>query len=97
MTESETRVATPAASRYLQALCKHFRHKITVEFDAAAGRCEFPFGTCHMTAGEGELAIRCAARDAEALAQMQSIVQTHLERFAWRESPAIHWTPIGPA
>lgn len=96
MAASEARVRTSLASRHLQALCKHYRHKINVAFDAAAGRADFPFGTCRLTATDSELVMGCEADDAATLLQMQDIVQIHLERFAWREKPQVRWTSPPP-
>lgn len=95
MIASEARVTTALASRYLAQLCKHFRHKIPVEHDETRGRAEFAMGVCVMEAGDGALALRCEAPDATALAQVEFIVGDHLERFAWKEKPALVWTPAG--
>ena len=94
---SEARVATPLASRYLVQLCKHFRHKIAVEYDETHGRAEFAMGVCLMEAGDGTLNLRCEAPDAMALAQVESIVGQHLERFAWKEAPSVTWVRAGAA
>ena len=90
----QARVRTPAASKYLQQLCKHFRHKIQVEFTPTNGRADFPFGVCTMVAADGELHLVCNAADDGALAKVRHIVHDHLERFAWREKPEIDWQPI---
>ena len=51
MVNSTVRVPTPKASRYLQQLCKHWRHNLAVQFDLvdpiAGGIREeqFPGGT----------------------------------------------------
>ncbi|MEW5420997.1 DUF2218 domain-containing protein [Amorphus sp. 3PC139-8] len=94
MVLSEGRIATAAASKYLQQLCKHFRHKVDVEFDAARGQVTFPFGVCWLEAREDELVMRCEAPDAEASERMQSVIAVHLERFAWREKAVVAWTPL---
>lgn len=91
MFRSETRVPTAKASRYIAALCKHFAHKITVDYDDTRGRADFPFGVCHLEADAEALTMRCEASDPDALARVESVVGVHLERFAWREKPAITW------
>jgi len=91
MVVSEGRVVTTAASKYLQQLCKHFRHKVDVDFDATRGRVDFPFGDCRLEAQADELIMRCEAPDAEASARMQSVLTIHLERFAWREKAVVTW------
>lgn len=95
MIVQQAQVGTANASRYLQQLCKHFAHKITVEYDGTCGRADFPWGTCHMEAGEAALRLRCEADDAEALERIKHVVDDHLKRFAWREAPAIAWEAVG--
>lgn len=91
MPSSKTVVATANASKYLQQLCKHFAHKVNVEYDPATAKVDFPFGGCQMLANESELKIECQASSAEELARAQFVIVDHLERFAWREKPAIVW------
>lgn len=76
---------TANASRYLQQLCKHFGHKIEVSFDAHAGRIEFPMGPVTLTADAEKLTAHAEAADAEGIANVQSVIDRHLERFAFRE------------
>ncbi len=94
MPKSRAEVATPLASRYLVLLLKHFRHKITVSGDDARGRADFPFGVCLLDATPERLAMDCEAPDAAALAQVEYVLTAHLERFAWKEKPAIVWQPV---
>lgn len=95
MTTATARCETPAASRYLGQLCKHFAHKITVDYDPAtdpdAGLAHFPWGTCAMRSAEGALTVEVQADDAEALARIQAVIDDHLRRFAWREKLELDW------
>lgn len=91
MLSSTTRVETDHASKYLQQLCKHFGHKVAVDFDATAGKVAFPYGPCSLQAEGRELVIDCHAETEEALAMMQSVVDTHLMKFAWREEIVLSW------
>lgn len=50
MPNSTTTVSSDRASRYLQQLCKHFAHKVPVEFTTETGQITFPFGTCTLHA-----------------------------------------------
>lgn len=93
MIASQARVPTPFPGRYIVQLCNHFRHKIPVAYDETRGRAEFPLGLCLMSADDGVLTLRCEAADAAGLAQVESVVTQHLERFAWREKPAVRWGP----
>jgi hypothetical protein len=92
MYRSAARVPTDKASRYIAQLCKHFAHKIAVDYDAQRGRADFPFGVCLMEADAEALVMHCEAPDAEALKRVESVVAVHLERFAWREKPTVDWT-----
>ena len=90
---STARVTTERASGYLQQLCKHFGHKIPATFDAAAGHLTFPMGECDLAAADGVLTLRLTTADAEAMTRLQSVVGSHLERFAFREDLQILWQP----
>lgn len=89
--ECHATVPTPHASRYLQTLCKHFGHKVAVEFDATAGRITLPFGACALRADEAALEMSVEAGDDAALRKAAQVIASHLERFAFRENPTITW------
>mgnify|MGYP003349750236 CR=1 FL=1 len=55
--QSTARIATPLASRYLQQLCKHFAHKMKVEFTPEHGRIELRSGVCVLDAEPGDYLI----------------------------------------
>lgn len=88
-------VPTASGSRYLQQLCKHWAHKMPVEFDAGQGRVSFPSGAVAiMTAVPDALQVRIETPDEVNLADMQDVVARHLDRFAFREAPlAFDWRP----
>lgn len=89
----EGRFQTLNASRYLQQLCKHFAHKIEVQYDAHEALCQLPVGPARMTATEGELIVQVEAPDAEGLARARGVIDSHLQRFAFREDfSAMDWT-----
>jgi uncharacterized protein len=90
-------VPTANGGRYLQQLCKHWAHNLTVEFDAGQGRVVFPKdargadhpgdGVATMTAGEAALTVRIDATSAEQLDGLKGVLERHLDRFAFREAP----------
>ncbi len=90
-------VPTANASRYLQQLCKHWQHNLTVEFDADHGTVVFPRdarGASHpgdalvtFDAGSDALTVRIDATSAEQLEGLKGAVARHLDRFAFREAP----------
>lgn len=91
MPNATTTVPTGNASKYMQQLCKHFAHKVSVEYDDARAVVDFPFGNCRMWADERELRIECEAESDEGLRRAQGVIVDHLARFAWREKPPIAW------
>jgi hypothetical protein len=92
MFSSEARVPTSVPARYLGQLCKHFAHKVPVEYTAEHGRLEFPFGTCVVEAESDLLVLRADAQDEPSLRHLEEVIARHLERFAFREKPEIRWT-----
>ncbi|KQN07320.1 DUF2218 domain-containing protein [Sphingomonas sp. Leaf25] len=99
---STATVPTPNASRYLQQLCKHWQHNLTVEFTPDHGTVVFPKdarGADHpgdalvtFDAGADALTVRIDATSAEQLAALEGAVARHLDRFAFREGAlAFDW------
>lgn len=80
------RFETSHASKYLQQLCKHFAHKIEVEYSAESGRAELPVGIAQMFANSNNLEIRISVQGQDQIEQAQAIIDSHLERFAFREN-----------
>ena len=90
------RVPTRNASRYLQQLCKHWQHGFAVTFTAEHGEIVFPrdargadwSGDARVTfdAEAEHLRIRIDAREAGQLEALTGAVESHLDRFAFREA-----------
>ena len=95
MLQSEARVTTERASIYLQQLCKHFAHRLPVEFTPEQGQITFSVGTCRLAADSGVLTLRAEAEDEPRLAQLQGVIEKHLLRFAFRDPPEITWRAFG--
>ena len=93
MLSSEARVPTAVPRRYVGQLCKHFEHKLPVTVAEGHGRIEFPAGVCTLeaTADAETLVLRVTASDEAALARLEEVVARHLERFAFRDKPEVHW------
>lgn len=90
MTSRTADITTPNASRYLQQMCKHFGHKVAVEFDQATGRIELPFGTCQLEARARKLTLNVTS-SATDIRRTEQVIADHLARFAFREDPTITW------
>lgn len=103
MTVSATaKVPTASASKYLQQLCKHWEHNLTVEFTADHGTVTFPKdargadwpgdGLVTFDASADALDVRIDASVGEQLEGLKGAVARHLDRFAFREAPlAFDW------
>ena len=88
---------TANASRYLQQLCKHWEHSLSVRHDALHGEVVFPRdarGADHpgdalvaFDATDAALVTRIVATSAEQLDGLKGAVARHLDRFAFREAP----------
>lgn len=93
MSRSSADVPTANGSRYLQQLCKHWSHKMPVEFDAEKGHIAFPGGAiAELVARTDALVVMLDVPEGEDVARMQRVVAEHLDRFAFREAPlAFDW------
>jgi hypothetical protein len=102
--QSIARVPTKNGSRYLQQLCKHWAHNLTVEFTPENGSVVFPrnargadwAGDAKLTllAHESDLECRLEASAPEQLEGLKDVVARHLDRFAFREAPlTFAWQP----
>ena len=90
-------VPTPHGSRYLQQLCKHWAHNLTVEFTPERGTVVFPRdargadhpGDALVTFGARAeaLDVRIDATSLEQREGLKGAVERHLDRFAFREAP----------
>ena len=76
---------TPNGSKYLQQLCKHFAHKVIVEYDDEEGLAALPAGPARLYASATGLRVEITAEDAEGLIRARHVIDDHLKRFAFRE------------
>ena len=95
-------VPTVSGSKYLQQLCKHWSHNLTVEFTADHGTVIFPKdargadfpgdGLVTFDARADALQVRIDASSPAQLEGLKGAVARHLDRFAFREAPlAFEW------
>ncbi|WP_375397913.1 DUF2218 domain-containing protein [uncultured Sphingomonas sp.] len=99
---STARVPTANASKYLQQLCKHWQHNLTVDFTPDHGTVVFPknargadWPDDALVTFEAEaetLEVRIDASIEPQLEGLKGAVASHLDRFAFREAPlAFDW------
>ena len=97
MFETTARVPTQNGSRYLQQLCKHWSHNLSVAFTPEAGTVIFPKdargadwpGDATLSL-KAEMEVLVCRLDASAEGQreaLKGVVSSHLDRFAHREAP----------
>lgn len=95
-------VPTASASKYLQQVCKHWEHNLSVEFTPDHGTVAFPKdargadwpGDALVTfdAGADALTVKIEASAEGQLAALKDAVARHVDRFAFREAPlAYDW------
>ena len=85
---------TQHASKYLQQLCKHFRHKVNVTYDIQQGDVAFPFGKATLEATDEALVVVISGEDDNALTRGRMVIDSHLKRFAFREKfESMAWQP----
>ena len=83
---STATIPTTQSGRYLQQLCKHWSHKIPVDFSAERGVIAFPNkGGCTLEAEDDGLHVTLDFEDGDDLPRMQQVVFDHIKRFALRE------------
>lgn len=97
MTTTTARVPTAHASKYLQQLCKHWQHNLSVEFTPDHGTVAFPRdargadwpadGLVTFDARADALEVRIDASVEGQLEGLKGAVARHLDRFAFREAP----------
>lgn len=92
MPVSTSIVATAHASKYLQQLCKHWSHRLAVEFTAEHGRVAFS-DTAEVTleADPDALHLSLSVAEPAQLERYEAVVADHLKRFAFREELQITW------
>lgn len=88
---SKTTVSTPKAAGYVAQLAKHFGHKIDVEQKAGAVVFHFSAGTAQARADGKLLQLNAEAETFEHLHEVEQILGSHLERFAFREDLRVIW------
>lgn len=86
MAISRAHVATASGAKYMTQLCKHWGHRLDVEYNETTGRIAFDDErrcTLHALADGLEIEVETATD--EQLARTQETVVNHLKRFAFRE------------
>lgn len=92
MPSSHAHVPTAAAARYAKQLASHLGRKTPVEeLHDGVLRLTFPFGEGTLTPEPDQLVLHASAADEDALAQVQDVLGSHLERFGQRNELTVTW------
>lgn len=87
-------IQTSEASKYMQALCKHWTHKIeNITYDDKQGHVPFKEDVkLDMFVEDGALIAQILTPSEEDALRMEGVFDKHIERFAFREPLTIAWT-----
>lgn len=87
-----TKITTTQPERVMRRLCKHWAHKIAVEYDEHKGKALFPEqGEVHFTVEENSLVIRIEANNSESMQSIQKNIEHHMVPMAQPEIITISW------
>lgn len=86
MLKATARFRTGHGRKYLVQLCKHFAHKIEVEYTEERGRCMLSSGPADMAADDEGITFVVSAEDEAGLDGAKDVITRHLARFAFREN-----------
>ena len=84
------RVPTDKAARYMTQLAKHWSHRFEVTFDATTAAIPLPLGPVTMVAEPDALVITLNPDPEADVARMKEVVESHLNRFAFREGELVY-------
>jgi hypothetical protein len=84
-------VRTEAPARYAKQLVSHLGRRTTWTTDGTTSTASIAAGTGRVVVGDGVLSLIAEAPDLPALARVQHVLGSHLERFAQRQEPAVTW------
>jgi len=76
--------------RYVKQLVSHWGHKMPTSYDAVAKAGTFPFSeheSAIVSATDDGMAITLDTGDPSASERLRTVLERHLDRFAFRESP----------
>lgn len=91
--KSTATIPTGNARRYMIQLCKHFAHKVPTTFDDHEGKIAFEMGEAALRASPDTLMLVATAEDVAALERLETVVASHLARFAFREPEmSVEWS-----
>ena len=96
MIETVANVPTSNAAKYVTQLCKHWAHKLPVDYQGDRGVVRFGDAVATLEPDAHELVVTIQTNDEPTAERLQNVVASHLDRFAFREAPlAFQWQVRG--
>ncbi len=90
-------VPTDRSARWIKQLAAHLGRRAEVREEADGARVLLIAGaTCRMSGDDAELRLAATAADDDALARVEHVVGSHLERFAAAEGLTVSWERTPP-
>ena len=91
--EQHARVATDEPARFMKQLCRHFGHKLAVEFDDKHGSIVFAAGRCDLSAEAEALELVASSDSEEGAARVAEVIGSHLTRFGFKSGLTVAFEP----
>ncbi len=93
MIVSKSELKTPNAKKYLRQMCKHFAHKVPVEYSDEEGICNIPAGQVRLYADDQTLRFEIEVDQDNDLERTKYLIESHFVRFAFRENiESLDWS-----
>ncbi len=89
---SRADVATDAPARYAKQLVQHLGRKVDFRVDGSTSTAEIAGATAQVVVGDGVLTLLATGVEQEAVARVEHVLGSHLERFAQRAELTVTWT-----
>jgi hypothetical protein len=92
--QQSAHVVTDEPARFMKQLCRHFGHKLEVEFGDDRGSIVFPAGRCDLAVEPGVLVLVTSSETVEGAAQVADVIARHLLRFGLKSNLEVAFAPV---
>ena len=89
---SRAEVTTDAPDRYAKQLVSHLGRKVEFTADGATWSATIGGATARISVGDSVLTLLAGSYEEEAVARVEHVLGSHLERFGQRHEIAVTWT-----
>ncbi len=89
---SRADVATPVPGRYAKQLVSHLGRKVAFNTDGPTSTALLGEATGQIVVGSGVLTLLAQGPDEQAVALVEHVLGSHLERFGQRDELVVSWT-----